>query len=116
MKVEFKSLNKHGVLTPYLKHQRVPPITLNWMFVRKKNERNKVKRYKSQLVPPEFPQGYDNDYEETHLLVIDVITFRYLVNLVASQYLDTRLVDVVTTNLYRDLDTKSRAHHSIKLT
>ena len=35
---------------------------------------------------------------------MDVITFRYLISLVASEKLDMQLVDVVTAYLYGDLD------------
>ena len=44
------------------------------------------------------------DYEETYAPVIDAITFRFLISLVAKENLDMRLMDVVTTYLYGSLD------------
>jgi len=53
-----------------------------------------------------FSQHPRIDYEETYSPVMDVITFHYLVSLVASEKLDMQLMDVVITYLYGDLDTK----------
>ena len=51
-----------------------------------------------------FSQRPEIDYEETYSLVIDAITFRYLISLAVSKGLDMRLMDVVTTYLYGSLD------------
>ena len=44
------------------------------------------------------------DYEETYAPVIDAITFRFFISLVAKENLDMQLMDVVTTYLYGSLD------------
>ncbi|GJW77705.1 retrovirus-related pol polyprotein from transposon TNT 1-94 [Tanacetum coccineum] len=44
------------------------------------------------------------DYEETYSLVMDAITFRYLISLAVFKNLDMRLMDVVTAYLYGSLD------------
>ena len=44
------------------------------------------------------------DYEETYSLVMDAITFRFFISLVAKENLDMRLMDVVTTYLCGLLD------------
>ena len=51
-----------------------------------------------------FSQRPRIDYEETYSLVMEAITFRYLISLAVSEELDMRLMDVVTTYLYGSLD------------
>ena len=90
-------------------------------------------RYKAQLVAQCFSQRPGIDYEETYAPIMDAITFRFLISLVITKNLDMRLMDVVTTYLYRSLDndiymkipqgykmpetynSKSRSMYSIKL-
>ena len=74
------------------------------MFVRKKNEKNDIARYKTRLVAQGFLQKLGIDYEETHFPVMDAITFRYLISIAVYEKLYMRLIDVVTAYLYRDLD------------
>nr|GEY34261.1 putative copia-like polyprotein [Tanacetum cinerariifolium] len=50
------------------------------------------------------PIGRWIDYEETYSLVMDAITFRYLISLDVSEKLDMRRIDVVTAYLYGSLD------------
>ena len=80
------------------------PIRYKWVFVRKQNEKNEIIRYKARLVAQGFSQIPGIDYEETYALVMDTITFRFLISLVAKENLDMRLMDVVTTYLYGSLD------------
>ena len=61
-------------------------------------------RYKARLVARGFSQRPGIDYEETYSPVMDAITFRYLISLAVSEGLDMRLMDVVTTYLYRYLN------------
>ena len=51
-----------------------------------------------------FSQRPGISYEETYSPVMDAITFRYLISLTVSKGLDMRLMDVVTSYLYRSLD------------
>ena len=44
------------------------------------------------------------DYKETYAPVMDAITFRFFISLVAKENLDMQLMDVVTTYLYGSLD------------
>ena len=53
-------------------------------------------RYKGRLVAQGFSQRPDIDYMETYSLVVDAITFRYLINLAVHEKLEMRLMDVVT--------------------
>ena len=84
----------------------VKPVGHKWVFVRKHNEKNEVRRYKTRLVAQGLSQRPGIDYEETYSPVMDVITFRYLVSLVVSEKLNMQLMDVVTAYLYGDLDTE----------
>ena len=60
------------------------PVGHKWVFVRKRNEKNDILRYKARLVAQGFSQRPGIDYEETYSPVMDVITFRYLISLVVS--------------------------------
>ena len=111
----------------------VNPVGYRWVFVRKRNEKNEIVRYKARLVAQGFSQRPGIDYEETYSPVVDATTFRYLISLVIQEGIDLRLMDVVTAYLYGALDTdiymklpegfklpnscksSSREHLSIKL-
>ena len=82
----------------------IQPVGYRWIFVRKRNEKNEIVRYKARLVAQGFSQRPGIDYEETYSLVMDAITFRYLISLAVSEELDMRLMDVVTAYLYGSLD------------
>ena len=46
------------------------------------------------------------DYDETYSLVMDIITFHYLISLVVSEKLNMQLMNVVTVYLFGDLNTE----------
>ena len=74
------------------------------MFVQKRNENNEVVRYKARLVAQGFSQRLGIDYEETYSPVMDMIKFRYLINMIVKERLDMRLMDVMIAYLYGKLD------------
>ena len=86
--------------------QDVQPVGYKWVFVRKRNEKNEIARYKARLVAQGFSQRPGIDFDETYAPVMDIITFRYLISLTVSEGLDMRLMDVVTAYLYGNLDTE----------
>ena len=99
------SLNKRKVIGPIiLTPEAVRPVGYKWVFVRKRNEKNEIVRYKARLVTQGFSQRPEIDYEETYSPVMDAITFRYLISLTVSKNLEMRLMDVVTAYLYGSLD------------
>ena len=105
MQAELNSLNKRNVfgsiiLTP----RNVKPLGYRWIFVRKRNEKDEIVRYKARLVAQGFSQRPGIDYEETYSPVMDATTFRYLISLAVSENLEMRLMDVVTAYLYGSLD------------
>ena len=61
-------------------------------------------RYKARLVAQGFSQMPSIDFEETYSLIVDAIIFRFLLSLVISKGLQIHPMDVVTTYLYRSLD------------
>ena len=83
----------------------VQPVGYKWVFVRKRNEKNEIVRYKVRLVAQEFSQRPGIDYNDTYSPVVDIITLRYLVTLVVYEKLEMRLMDVVTAYIYGKLDT-----------
>ena len=106
IQTELKSLAKREVFGPVVQTPKdIKPIGYRWVFVRKRNEQNKIVRYKARLVAQGFSQRPGIDYEETYSPVMDATTFRYLIYLAVSEGLDMRLMDVVTTYLYGSLDT-----------
>ncbi|GKE07280.1 putative RNA-directed DNA polymerase [Tanacetum coccineum] len=105
MQAELNSLNKRKVFGPIVTTPRdVKPVGYRWIFVRKRNEKNEVTRYKARLVAQSFSQRPGIDYEETYSSVMDAITFRYLISLAVSKNLEMRLMDVVTAYLYGSID------------
>ena len=105
MQVELNSPNKRKVFgTIILTPGVVKPLGYRWIFVRKRNEKDEIVRYKARLVAQGFSQRPGIDYEETYSPVMDATTFRYLISLAVSKNLEMRLMDVVTAYLYGSLD------------
>ena len=74
------------------------------MFVRKRNDKKEIARYKARLVAQGFSQRPEITYGETYSLVMDIITFRYLISLSVSKRLNMFLMDVITAYLYGMLE------------
>ncbi|CAM9000605.1 unnamed protein product [Rhodiola kirilowii] len=105
IQAELKSLNKRGVFGPVAPTpEGVKPVGYKWVFVRKRNERNEVARYKARLVAQGFTQKPGVDYIETYSHVVDATTLRFLVALAVVERLKMQLMDVVTAYLYGSLD------------
>uniref|UniRef100_A0A2N9GX57 Reverse transcriptase Ty1/copia-type domain-containing protein n=2 Tax=Fagus sylvatica TaxID=28930 RepID=A0A2N9GX57_FAGSY len=105
IQAELNSLLKREVFGPIVQTpEGVMPVGYKWVFVRKRNEKNEIIRYKARLVAQGFSQRPGIDYEETYSPVMDAITFRFLISLVVTENLDMRLMDVVTAYLYGSLD------------
>ena len=82
--MEKKSVFGTVVETP----PNVKAVGYKWVFTRKRNEKNKIARYKARLVAQGFSQRLGIDYEETYSPVMDAITFCYLISLAVSERLD----------------------------
>jgi len=82
----------------------INPVGHKWVFVRKRNDKNEVERYKARLVVQGFSQRPGVDYEEICSPVMDDIPFRYLISLALRERLEIHLTDVVTAYLYGSLD------------
>ena len=106
IQTELKSVAKREVFGPVVQTPKVIKLVgYQWIFVRKRNEKNEIVRYKARLVAQGFSQTHGIDYEETYSPVMDATTFRYLIYLAVSKGLDMQLMDVVTTYLYGSIDT-----------
>ena len=102
---ELDSLSKRKVFGPVVQTpDGIKPVGYKWVFVRKRNEKNEIVRYKARLVAQGFSQRPGLDYNETYSPVVDTITLRYLVSLAVHEKLDMHLMDVVTAYLYGKLD------------
>jgi hypothetical protein len=105
IQAELNSLSKREVFGPVVQApEGVSPVGYKWVFVRKRNEKNEIVKYKARLVAQGFLQKPGIDYEETYSPVVDAITFRFLISLVVTESLDMRLMDVVIAYLYGSLD------------
>jgi hypothetical protein len=105
IQTELNSLAKREVFEPVVQTpEGVSLVGYKWVFVRKRNEKNEIVRYKARLVAQGFLHKLGVDYEETYSPVVDAITFRFLISLVVTESLDMCLMDVVTTYLYGSLD------------
>ena len=79
---ELDSLAKRKIFGPAVQtFEGIKLVGYKWIFVRK-NEKNKIVRYKARLVVQKFSERSRFDYDETYLPVVDAITFRYFVNFV----------------------------------
>ncbi|KAI3735382.1 hypothetical protein L6452_14878 [Arctium lappa] len=106
MQAELNSLMKPEVFGPVVRTPKgIKPIGHKWVFIRKRNEKNEIVRYKALLVAQGFSQRPEIDYEETYSPMVDATTFRYLISMVVQEGIDMRLMDVVTAYLYGSLDT-----------
>ena len=105
MQAELNSLMKRDVFGPVVQTPKgVKPVACKWVFLQKRNENNEIIRFKARLVAQGFSQRPGIDYEETYSLVMDAITFRFLISLTVSKGLDMRLMDVITAYLYESID------------
>ncbi|WRX33960.1 Reverse transcriptase [Theobroma cacao] len=76
IKVELNSLAKREVFGPVVRTPNdVKLVGYKWVFVRKRNEKDEIVRYKARLVAQSFTQKPSIDYEETYSPVGDAITF-----------------------------------------
>ena len=86
MQAELNSLTKQEVFGPVVQTlEDVKPVGYKWVFVRKHNEKNEVIRYKTRLVAQGFSQRLGIDYEETYSLIMNAITFCFLISLAVSE-------------------------------
>ncbi|KAI3706684.1 hypothetical protein L6452_24599 [Arctium lappa] len=92
-------------LNSLMKREVFGPVGHKWVFIRKRNEKNEIVRYKARLVAQGFSQRPGIDYEETYSPMVDATTFRYLISMVVQEGIDMCLMDVVTAYLYGSLDT-----------
>ncbi|KAM1021654.1 hypothetical protein ACFX2A_043777 [Malus domestica] len=86
IQVKLDSLTKRkvfGHVPPTPPHMK--PVDYKWVFIRKRNEKSEIVRYKARLVAQGFSQHPGIDYDGTYSPIIDVITFRYLISLVVSK-------------------------------
>ena len=74
------------------------------MFVRKRNDKNEIARYKARLMAQGFSQRPGIDYDEMYSPMMGIITFRYLISMSVSEGLDMRLMDVIIAYLYGMLE------------
>ena len=105
IQTELNSLSKKEVFGPVVQTPiGVNPVGNKWVFIRKRNEKNEIVRYKARLVAQGFSQRPGIDYHETYSPVMDGITFRFILGMASKEKLQTRLMDVVTAYLYESLD------------
>ena len=78
----------------------VKPLGYKWVFVRKRNDKNEIAKYKARLIAQSFSQRFGIDYDETYSPVMDIIIFQYLISLSVTKGINMRLMDVITAYLY----------------
>ena len=108
IQVDLDSLEKRKVFRPVVPTPNdVKRVGYKWVFVRKRNDKKEIARYKERLVAQCFSQRPGIDYDEMYSHVMDIITFRYIISLSVSKGLDMRVMDVVTSYLYGMLENYS---------
>ena len=67
IQTELKSLAKQEVFGPVVQTPKnIKHIGYRWIFVRKKNKKNEIVRYKARLMAQVFSQRHGIDYEEKY--------------------------------------------------
>ena len=67
IQAELASLEKREVFGPIIRTpEGIKPVGYKWVFVRKRNEKGEVMRYKARLVAQGFSQRPGIDYMETY--------------------------------------------------
>ena len=75
IKIELRSLAKREVFgLVFQMPTNIQPVGYRWVFVRKRNEKNEIVRYKARLMAQGFSQRPGIDYEETYSPIMDAIT------------------------------------------
>jgi hypothetical protein len=110
IQAEYNSLRKHQVFGPLVTSLTLKPVGHKLIFVKKRDAKSDIARYKVRLVAQGFTQRPEIDFQFTYSRVMDSGTFRYLLGMAVQYSLDTQLLDVVTAYLYGPLD----AHIYIK--
>ena len=101
IQVELGSLAKCKVFEPVVPTPNdVKPLGYKCVFVRKRNDKNEIAKYKARLVAQSFSQRLGIDYDETYSPMMDIIIFQYLISLSVSEGINMRLMDVITAYLY----------------
>jgi hypothetical protein len=86
IEAELDSLRKREVFSNVIPTPpRIHPVEFKWVFSRKRNENNKVVRYKARLVAQGFTQRPDIDFNETYSPVMNGINFQYLISLATQK-------------------------------
>ena len=97
IETEIASLYKRKVFSAVMPTPPgILPVGYQWVFVRKRNENNKVVRYKARLVAQGFTQRSGFDFNETYSQVMSGVTFQYLLSLAVQNRLYIQLMDVAT--------------------
>ena len=102
---EYLSLQKRQVFGPIVNNLTNKPLGYKLVFVRKRNDKGTIIRYKVRLVAQGFTQKFGIHYDSTYSPVMDSITFRYLIGMAVHFTLEMHLMDVVTAYLYGSLQT-----------
>ena len=88
IQAELNSLAKREIFGPVVQTpEGVSHVRYKWVFIRKRNEKYEIVRYKVRLIAQGFLQKPGIDYEETYFPVVHAITFRFLISLVVTTYL-----------------------------
>jgi hypothetical protein len=105
IEAELNSLKKRKVFIEVISTPlRTFPVGFKWVFIQKRNKNNEMVRYKARMVANDFTQRLGVDFNETYSLVMNGITFQYLISLAIQKHLSLQLMDVVTVYLYGPLD------------
>lgn len=104
---ELDSLIARQVFGPITKTPPGEHLTgYKWTFIKKRNAKGETVRHKARLVAKGFTQIPGRDYDLTYSPVMDVTTYRYLINFAQRHQLVMHQMDIVTAYLYGYLDTE----------
>ena len=104
LQAKYNLVRKHNVFGPLVTDLTTRPVGHKLVFVKKRNAKGEIVRYKVRLVAQGFTQRPRIDFHFTYSPIMDSGTFRYLLGMAVQYSLDTQLLDVVTAYVYKPLD------------
>ena len=103
MTKEYQALIKNNMWTIVPRPEDRKVIDSRWVFKRKKDQNNKVVKFKARFVARGFTQVFGCDYMETYSPVARASSIRTLLSVAASKDLELFQLDIETAFQHQDL-------------
>jgi histone deacetylase 1/2 len=96
MNAEYQALMKNNKWSVVRRPEDRKVIDSRWVFKRKRDQNNKIVKYKARFVARGFTQVYGYDYTETYSPVAHSNSIRTILSITASEDLELFQMDIET--------------------